>query len=195
MSFFNNPWDPAILFWIQHVFVHPTWTPIMIAISNLVWRGGIWVLLGLGLCIHKTYRNTGISILAALILATILGDGIIKHLIMRLRPCIEYPWVPMAIPTPSPADYSFPSGHSFASFASASVLWCKNRYIGIFAIVLAAAVAFSRLYLFVHYPSDVLTGALLGSIIGTISYTCVAAVQKKLAVDPKAPAHNHQKIS
>ena len=68
-----------------------------------------------------------------------------------------------------PNDYSFPSGHTMASFAAATILWHWNRKVGIAAYLLAGAIAFSRLYLFVHFPSDVLAGAGIGCIIGIAS--------------------------
>ena len=69
-------------------------------------------------------------------------------------------------PRPDGAPYSFPSGHTMASFAAATVLWHWNRKVGLAAYLLAGMIAFSRLYLFVHFPSDVLAGALLGCLVG-----------------------------
>lgn len=179
MDFLILVWDPDILFWIHQHIVNSTLTPGMILISNLANRGGIWIAIGIVLCFHKTYRNTGAAVLLSICMVILVGDGLLKHLVMRLRPCIEYPWVPMAIHTPSPHDYSFPSGHSFVSFASATVLWKRNKRWGMGAGVFALCVAFSRLYLFMHYPSDVVAGAFLGIGIGTGSIFLVDCIHKK----------------
>jgi len=74
---------------------------------------------------------------------------------------------------PPLSDFSFPSGHTIASFEAASVLMIRNKKLGIPALVLAIIIAFSRLYLFVHYPSDVLTGLILGTLFGVIAVLIV----------------------
>lgn len=100
--------------------------------------------------------------LLALVLSLLFNNMLLKHLIARSRPydCIRG-LIPLITP---PTDYSFPSGHTAASFAVGVLLFRKlpKRY-GIPALVLAALIGFSRLYLGVHYPSDVLAGALLGT--------------------------------
>jgi len=177
MDFLVNVWDPNSMFWIQqHVVVHSFLTPFMIGLSAVAKDGGIWVILGLILFFRKEYREVGITLLAALVCVAVFGDGILKHAVMRLRPCIDYPWVPMAIHTPAVNDYSFPSCHSYGSFASATVLFCYYKKWGISAFVLSVFIAFSRLYLFVHYPTDVAAGALLGIGTGIGAYFCVKFV-------------------
>ena len=68
----------------------------------------------------------------------------------------------------TPTDYSFPSGHTLSSTISATILTKTDRRLGYAAIPMAALLAFSRLYLFVHFPSDVLAGAVLGLVIGVV---------------------------
>jgi undecaprenyl-diphosphatase len=79
-----------------------------------------------------------------------------------------------------PHDYSFPSGHSNASFAVATAIFTRNKKLGIPALILAAAIAISRLYVFVHWPTDVLVGSLTGICGGIISYFIVNLIYKKL---------------
>ena len=78
-----------------------------------------------------------------------------------------------------PTDFSFPSGHTMVSFAAATVLWHWNRKVGIAAYLLAAVIAFSRLYLFVHFPSDVFAGAVIGILIGIAAIKGTDWMQKK----------------
>lgn len=108
----------------------------------------------------KKYRQTGISLAFALVIAFVLGNLILKNVIARPRPC----WVRESIGLIAvPKDYSFPSGHTHVSVLLAVVLWHENRKWGIAAGCLAVLVAFSRMYLYVHYPTDILGGALLGA--------------------------------
>lgn len=91
-----------------------------------------------------------------------------ENLIARPRPCWLDDSVKLLIPVPT--DYSFPSGHTLSSVIGATVLTKTNRRFGWAAIPLAAIIVFSRLYLFVHYPSNILAGAVLGAAIGLAVY-------------------------
>mgnify|MGYP001534438284 FL=1 len=95
-----------------------------------------------------------------------VGNVCLKHLVARPRPCWLDESVPLLIA--SPTDYSFPSGHTLSSTISATILTKTDRRFGYAAIPMAALLAFSRLYLFVHFPSDVLAGAVLGLVIGVV---------------------------
>ena len=106
---------------------------------------------------------------AALILDGIFCNLLLKNLVRRIRPCDINDAVRLLIPYPS--DYSFPSGHTAVSFAAASALYfAGEKYLWKAALVLAAFIAFSRMYLYVHYPTDVLGGAVVGVISGYIGY-------------------------
>lgn len=98
----------------------------------------------------------------------LVGNVCLKNLIARPRPCWLDDSVKLLIPIPT--DYSFPSGHTLSSVVGATVLTKTNRRFDWAAIPLAALIAFSRLYLFVHYPSDILAGAVLGVAIGLAVY-------------------------
>ena len=116
----------------------------------------------------KNYRRQCVILLAGLAVGVLVGNVCLKNLIARPRPCWLDDSVMMLIS--SPADYSFPSGHTLSSVIGATVLTKTDRRFGWAAIPLAAVIAFSRLYLFVHFPSDILAGAILGVIIGEAVY-------------------------
>ncbi len=134
---------------------------------TILGNGGIlWVLIAIFLLFNSRTRKSGIQLGAGCVGCVLIGNLLLKNIIARNRPCwIEEHAMLIAMPN----DYSFPSGHTMASFAAATILWHWNRKVGIAAYLLAGAIAFSRLYLFVHFPSDVLAGAGIGCIIGIAS--------------------------
>ena len=160
--------DMGILFWIENHLVNSTLNPYMIELSSLGDFGKIWIFLSIILLSIKKYRWVGISIILALVLSLIFGNGILKPLVARVRPYMVYPGI--SILNSLPMDYSFPSGHAFASFAAAITIYCQNRKFGLMMLVVAVGIGFSRMYLFVHYPSDVAVGAILGIISGIVAY-------------------------
>lgn len=147
----------------------PLITKIMKATSKLGDAGFIWILLaGVLLMIPKT-RKVGILVSVALLLDVLTCNVILKPLIARTRPYDVNTAVELLIR--APRDYSFPSGHTAASFAAAAALWfADKKKIAIPALVLAVLIAFSRMYFYVHYPTDVLGGAILGMVCGWLSY-------------------------
>ena len=136
-------------------------------ITYLGEAGLIWMILAL-LCIvfgkKSGWRVTGTAMLCAMLLGLLIGEVAIKNLVCRPRPFQSFPDFSLLIPPPS--GYSFPSGHSCSSFAAATVLFHKDKRWGSAALALAALILFSRVFLFVHYPTDVLAGALLGVLCG-----------------------------
>ena len=98
--------------------------------------------------------------LVSLLVTFLIGEIGLKNLIMRERPLVADPTVQQLIPLPSGS--SFPSGHTASSFTAAWILWKADRKFGAAGLALAVCIGFSRLYLFVHYPTDVLGGAVLG---------------------------------
>jgi undecaprenyl-diphosphatase len=159
--------DNSILLYIKNNMHGPILDKAMVIITSLGNEGAIWIVIAGFLIINKKYRKIGLMVLGALILSTILGEGILKHLVQRIRPSADIPAVNLLIP--KPLSYSFPSGHTTSSFAVAGVL---AKYLKKYAFIfwgVASLIAFSRLYLYVHYPTDVLAGIILGLICSRIT--------------------------
>ena len=134
--------------------------PIITMLGN---AGAIWIIAAIALLCSKKYRVYGIVLLGCLAAGALIGNGFLKNFVMRPRPCWLDESVAMLIATPG--DYSFPSGHTMASVIGATILTAANRKFGLIAIPLAVLIAFSRMYLYVHFPSDILGGLVLGLAI------------------------------
>lgn len=171
-----------ILYFLQELH-SPLLDRLMVGISFLGNAGWFWIALTvLFLCLPR-YRRCGIVMAAALILDLLICNIGIKNLAARPRPCWLDPSVELLIS--SPKDFSFPSGHSAASFAAAVSVFLCHRKEGVAAFVLAALIAFSRLYLFVHFPTDVLAGSLVGAACAGMAYLAVDRVEKKIQMKRK----------
>lgn len=157
-------WEFEFLDYLQRLLQNDWLDKIMPAISSLGNAGICWIILTLILLLFRRTRLAGAASAAALIFMLITGNLILKPLVARLRPFTVNTAIELLIPPPT--DFSFPSGHTFASFASASAILKTNKRVGLPALVLALLIAFSRLYLYVHYPTDVLCGVLLGILAG-----------------------------
>lgn len=131
--------------------------PVITWLGNM---GLIWIVVSVMLLINKRHRKTGILVLASLIIVSILGEGIIKPLVQRPRPFAGIPAYKLLIS--KPLTFSFPSGHTASSFAAAGILWREFRKYRGYILAGASLIAFSRLYLYVHYPSDIIGGIALG---------------------------------
>lgn len=141
----------------------------MTIISTLGNRGVIWILMTVILFFRPKDRKIGIMILVALLLNMLLCNALIKPLVGRVRPC-DVNWA-IDLLVRRPLDKSFPSGHTSAAFAvTTALLFSKYRKWGWFHFVFSLVLAFSRLYLYVHYPTDVLVGAVLGTMCGFFAY-------------------------
>ena len=136
---------------------------IMIGITYLGEKGIFWISIGVILLFFKKTRKCGLFMLIAMGLGLIIGNGILKNVVARQRPCWLDPTINLLVKNPK--DFSFPSGHTLASFEAAITIMFFNRKWGSAALVTAILIGISRLYLFVHFPTDVLGGAILGTII------------------------------
>ncbi len=155
---------------------------IMPLITLLGEDGIFFIALAVVMLFSKKTRKTGIMIGGALLLGFIVGNLTMKPLFARMRPYdFNEAFDKSTMLVEALSDYSFPSGHTLALFEGCTVLFLtQKKYIGIPALCTAALVAFSRLYLYVHYPSDVLVGAVLGVTFAIVSYVVVNWVYKKL---------------
>lgn len=135
--------------------------------------GAIWIVTAITLLLFKKTRKAGICLGVSLIVTAILGNVVLKNIFARTRPFIEanYPIIINA-----PGGFSFPSGHTSSSFAAATAIALYFKKWSVPSFVLASLIALSRVYLYVHYPSDIIAGAILGIIITII---CDKLLRKK----------------
>lgn len=138
-----------------------------------------WILIALVLCAFKKTRDTGIPMIISLAVGFIIGNLIMKNAFARTRPFDFYEFNSLLISKPK--DYSFPSGHTLTSFEGAFSVFFSYKKSGTALIVLALMIAFSRLYLFVHYPTDVLAGMVLGIFIAFAVNRSYKTIKNKLA--------------
>ena len=160
--------DFSVLDWIQDNLrcgVLDFLVPKITALGN---AGIIWIALALTCLAVKKWRKCGITMAAALITGLLVGNVCLKLLAARDRPC----WItePELMLIAVPKDYSFPSCHTLSSFAASVSLLCYTRRAGIPAVILASLIALTRLYLYVHFPSDVLAGCVLGTGIAIAAF-------------------------
>ena len=154
----------TFLNWIQSNCRGEFLDAAMPLISALCNHGEIWIVLAVILLAGKKHRRTGAVLALALILDVVCCNVLLKPLIARVRPCDVNPAVSLLVARP--ADWSFPSGHTAASFAAVGALLARKNRLWKPAFGLAVLIAFSRLYLYVHWPSDVLAGGVLGAALG-----------------------------
>ena len=156
----------------------PLLDKILAFITSLGNAGIIWIVLAVVLLILPKTRKAGIIVAAALLMDLILCNLILKNLVARVRPYDVN--TAIAILIKKPLDFSFPSGHTAPSFAAMTALvLAKMKKAWIAALVLAVLIAFSRLYFYVHYPTDVLGGAIVGILSGIIGYAIVEKIDKR----------------
>jgi len=166
----------AVLDWIQLHLRCDFLDWLMPFISRLSNHGEVWILLAAVLLLIPRQRRYGISVACALILDLVACNMLLKPLIGRPRPFLLRP--ELALLVPAPWDASFPSGHTAVSFAAVFALRAAGSPLWLPALALAAATAFSRLYLYVHWPSDILGGILLGAAAGWAGAKLTEAVKK-----------------
>ncbi len=152
--------DESVLFFIQTQLRSPLLDRLMLFATSLGNSGLLWIILAFLLLFYKRTQECARTMLCSITFAMLLGDHILKPLIGRVRPCNQFPEISLLIPRiTSP---SFPSGHTMVGFAAAAVIYHYHHGLGLLAYVVAAIIGLSRIYLFVHYPSDVLGGLILG---------------------------------
>jgi len=147
--------------------------PIMSFISFLGDKGWFWIALALVLLIFKKTRVIGITMACAMIFSLIFTNLLLKPIVDRPRPwvyALEHFGREIEILIHKPHDASFPSGHTSISFAPAVAIFMHNKKYGSFALALAYLIGFSRLYFYIHYPTDVIGGMILGIAYGIGAY-------------------------
>ena len=155
--------DFTILDFIQKNMRSGIGDVLMESISALGNHGIIFIATALCLLLFKKTRKSGIILTIALIVGLVICNVVLKNAVARVRPFNAVPFRLIILP---PKDFSFPSGHTLHSFICAGVIYYTlSRKWGTVAYIFSAIMGFSRMYLYVHYPSDVLVGALLGTAI------------------------------
>ena len=189
MSFFAESFDLPILDWIQ-ANMQCGFLDFIMPIITLFGDGGIfWIAWAAVLLIFPKYRKVGFSMGAALVLGVLVCNVTLKPLVGRIRPYdyqLQNFQKEITLLIAAQHDFSFPSGHTIASFEACTVLLIHDKRMGIPATILAVLVAFSRLYLYVHYPTDVIFSlfagigfAFLGTFIVNKVYDRLPAAKAK----------------
>lgn len=160
--------DFRILYFIQDNLKTDFADGFFSVITHFADSGVIWMLAALALVAVPKTRRAGIVTVAALLIGVLVGNVVLKPGVARIRPYDVDPSVPILVAKPN--DFSMPSGHTLSSFAGAVAILCFDRKSGIAAILLAALIGFSRLYLFIHYPTDVLAGVFFGAASAILAY-------------------------
>lgn len=165
-----------ILYAIQKLHT-PILDKIMVGVTTLGDGGIFWIVTAIMMLLFKKTRKCGATVLLTMAICYVVGNIGIKNLIQRPRPCSLDPAVQLLIAIPK--EYSFPSGHTLHSFAAATSIFLQYRKPGITALVLASVIAFSRMYLFVHFPTDILGGMILGIGMAILVYKITGRIRAK----------------
>lgn len=165
-SIFAERFDLPILDWIAANLRCPFLDAVMPIITLFGDAGIFWIALAVAFLLIPKYRKMGMSMGAALLMGALLCNVTLKPLVGRIRPYdyqLEHFGKTIELLISAQHDFSFPSGHTIASFEAAVAICIRNRKLGIPAIILAVLISFSRLYLYVHYPTDVLFSVVIGT--------------------------------
>ncbi|MBQ8857340.1 MAG: phosphatase PAP2 family protein [Lachnospiraceae bacterium] len=171
--------DGGFLLFLQESVRNSILNNIMIFITSLGDGGFIWIAATIALLIPKKTRKVGLMSAVALLGSLIINNNIIKNLVQRPRPFVTFTDLQIIIPTPS--EFSFPSGHTSSSFAAAAVFYRHlPKKLGVPSVILAGLIGFSRLYVGVHYPTDVIAGAIMGILLSYMAQVLVDFCARKL---------------
>lgn len=175
--------DLPILDWIAANLWCPVLDVAMPIITLLGDAGIFWIAVSVLFMITKKYRKTGIGMMLALMMGLLVCNIWLKPTVARMRPYdFQMQYFLKEIPLLAGAmhDFSFPSGHTIASFEAAVVILLNNKKLGIAAMILACLIAFSRLYLYVHYPTDVICSVILGTAFAFLGNFLAGKIMGKL---------------
>lgn len=179
MAEFITNIDFEILYWMQENLRCAFLDGFAWVLSTCFEAGLLWIVLCIALFIFRKTRPLSVAVTIAIVLTFLIGELALKNTVCRPRPCLIDPSVSLAVPVPN--SYSFPSGHTGSSFAAATALFCFSKKWGIPCLAVATIVGLSRMYLFVHYPTDVLVGVLLGTFAAVVTFL----VMKKYGLDKR----------
>ena len=174
--------DLPILDWIQANLQSSLLDTIMPIITMFGDAGIFWMICATLLLFTRKHRRTGLGVWFALALGLLVCNIILKPMVGRMRPYdfqMEHFQVAINLLIDKETSLSFPSGHTIASFEAATVMLLNSPLLGIPALILAIAIAFSRMYLYVHYPTDVIFSVFAGILFGIIGNL----IAKKIPLD------------
>ena len=175
--------DLPVLDWIAANLWCPVLDAVMPVITLLGDAGIFWIAIAVLFIFTRKYRKTGIGMMFALMMGLLVCNIWLKPTIARIRPYdfqMEYFLKEIPLLVGGMHDFSFPSGHTIASFEAAVVILLNSKKLGIPAMILACLIAFSRLYLYVHYPTDVIASILLGTAFAFVGNFLAQKVMEKL---------------
>ena len=162
--------DLSILDFIRNTLSSPVADIIMKCLTYSIEYGAMAILVFIVMMFVKKMRKTGFAVM-------LFGELILKHIVCRPRPFTVNSAIDIIIKAPS--GFSFPSSHTATCFAMATAIYLFHKRLGIIAYIYAALVAFSRMYLYVHYPSDIFGGVILGICCGIGATALVKLICKK----------------
>lgn len=172
-------WDSGILLWIQDSLRTGFLTPVMNVITHLGDKGILWILLTIALLIVRKTRRLGVLCAFSMFLGLFVTNLVIKNWVARVRPYELINGLECLVGVQK--DFSFPSGHTTNSIACAWVLFRRApKKWGVPALVMAVLISLSRLYVGVHYPTDVIGGAIIGLCCACLSLWLVPKAEKAL---------------
>ena len=166
LSYLAEHFDLPILDWIMTNLWCPFLDAVMPVITVLGDAGIFWIALAVVFLLIPKHRKMGLSMGLALMMGVVLCNMILKPAVGRIRPYdyqLEFFQRTIPLLIDRQHDFSFPSGHTIASFEAAVAMLICNKKLGIPAMILAVLIAFSRMYLYVHYPTDVIASVILGT--------------------------------
>lgn len=162
--------DTNILFLIQGLLRNPVFDAIIPIYTTLGEWAIMWIVIGIVMLFFKKYRKCGFLLLIALLVGLLICNIALKNIVARTRPCYIYPEMLQLVGKPS--EFSYPSGHSVSSMSAALTILLHHKKLGKIAMILAVLMGLSRLYVFVHFPTDVFGGFLIGAGIAlAVHYT------------------------
>lgn len=169
-------WDMGVLDFIQNHLTSTLGDLVFPFLTHLGDLGAVWIAFDIFLFIYPKTRRLGITVALAIALEVLCCDVLLKPLVARMRPFEVNTAAQLLIDPPS--GFSFPSGHTSMGFAVTTAVFCSKSKMWIPSLILTVLIAFSRLYLYVHYPTDVLAGIGLGILSGWAAERIVHEVSK-----------------
>ena len=156
--------------WIQETLRCGFLDKFFIGVTTLGNAGIMWILMAIVMMFFKKWRKAGIALAVAIAFCGLFGNLLLKPLVARERP---FAFSDIQLLIKAPTDYSFPSGHTYPAFAAAALMFIYKYKARIIVLIIACLIAFSRMYLYVHYPTDILGGIIMGIGCAILGYFTV----------------------